>query len=68
MNIWVLPESWVKLKNMKGIIIPIIHRNFKAVPKNLKRVEEEEIQEIIETIPTTAQVKSARKLRRVQEM
>ena len=63
-NICTLPEN--RKKTFK--VIPIVVGGLGTVPKSLGKIEEElEIRGRIETIQTTALLKSARILRRVME-
>ena len=57
-----------KLWNMRVTVIPLVIGALGTVPKGLERgLVELEIRERIETIETTALLRSARILRRVQE-
>ena len=57
-----------KLCNMKVMVIPILIGTLRTVPKSLqRRLGKLEISGLIETIQTTALLRSARILRRVLE-
>ena len=61
-----LPENWKKLWNMKVTIIPIVIGAFGTVTKGLlKGLEDLEVGGRVDTIQTTALLKTARILRRV---
>ena len=63
-----LLENWKKLWNMKVTSIPIVIGAFGTVTKGLlKGLEDLEVGSRVETIQTTALLKTARKLRRVLE-
>ena len=68
MNTSTLLENWKKLWNMKVTIIPIVIGAFGTVTKGLlKSLEDLEVGDRVETIQTTALLKTARILRWVQE-
>ena len=59
-----LKKQW----NMKMVLIPIVNRELGTIPKSLEKREEDlEIRGQMETIETTALLRSARILRRVLE-
>ena len=63
-----LLKNWKKLWNMKVTIIPVVIGAFGTVTKGLfKGLEDFEVGGRVETIQTTALVKTARVLRRVLE-
>ena len=62
-------ENWTKIWNMKVTIIPIVIGAFGTVTKGLLKVLEDfEVGRRVETIQTTALLKTARILRRVLEI
>ena len=65
---WTLLGNWKKLWNMKVTIIPIVIDVFGTVTKGLlKGLEDLEVGGRVETIQTTALLRTARILRRVLE-
>ena len=69
MSTLTLLENWKKLWNMKVKIIPIVIGAFGTVTKGLlKGLEDLEVGDRVETIQTTALLKTARILRRVLEI
>ena len=67
-NTWILLENWKKLWNMKVAIIPIMISAFGRVTKGLlKGLEDLGVGGWVETIETTALLRTARILRRVLE-
>ena len=67
-NTWTMQGNWKKLWIMKVTIIPIVIRALGTVTEGLvKGLEDFEIRERMETIQTTALLRSDRILRRVLE-
>ena len=68
MNTWTLLETENQLWNMKVTIIPIVIGAFGKVTKGLsKELEDLKVGDRVETIQTTALLRTARILRRVLE-
>ena len=65
-NTLTLQGNWIKLRNMKMTIIPIVNDALGTVTKELiKRLEGLEIRQRVGTIQTNTLLRSARTLRRV---